>query len=102
MKTSRVRVKSLGTGVMGVGVHDLSPVWSPGRRGHIPGSWRSALLRSVADSSLSHETKGKSMSKGRERGEGEGMQMKGAFKLVVRPVSALSLVVPLMGMLERV
>jgi hypothetical protein len=34
--------------------------------------------------------------------DGEGMQMKAAIKLVARPLSALSLVVPLMGMLERV
>jgi hypothetical protein len=33
---------------------------------------------------------------------GEGMQMKAAFNVVVRPLSALSLVVPMFGMLGAV
>jgi len=33
---------------------------------------------------------------------GEGMQMKAAIKLVLRPLSALSLVVPMFGMLGAV
>jgi len=38
----------------------------------------------------------------RVRGDGEGMQMRAAIKLVARPLSALSLVVPMMGMLSAV
>jgi len=33
---------------------------------------------------------------------GEGMQMRAAFKLIVRPLSTLSFAMSTMGMLERV
>jgi hypothetical protein len=34
--------------------------------------------------------------------DGEGMQMRAAFKLIVRPLSTLSFAMSTMGMLERV
>jgi hypothetical protein len=38
----------------------------------------------------------------RVRGDGEGLQMRSAVKLVLRPLSALSFAMSTMGMLERV